>query len=602
MLASRAMEHRGHAPRIYAESALRSLPRLLSLQDRNPLSTTYGCFHRDYWLYKTADFPDAVRQFAVHALALAYAYDFGSGDGGLGPRHTYYRNSNLRDWAIAALNFWAGIQHADGSFDEFYPHERGWVGPTAFTAYASAESLRLLRAEMSPETICRVEASLRRAAHFIARGETEEDHLGNHHAMAYLAVSTAADVLEDPTLRASLPTLWQSLLRYQHDEGWFTEYDGADPGYLSATISFLAKVYQRHPTEDLRRVLKPAVDFASYFVYPDGTYAGMTGSRNTVHCYPHGFELLAPELPTSAAIAERIARATLEGTLVPPEIMSDRYVHYRVPEFLLAALDSRPRPRELPLLPGERTPFTKVFPAAGIVVSVHGSTYTTVNLKKGGVITSVSQDGTGRLSDTGWIGELADRSIVASQWLDPRHQISVEGSAWSVDGHFTRVPSTKPFTLWTHLAFRLALGLLGSQPRAAHWLKGRIRKMLILGTRPVSARFHRRVEIHADRLVITDHLANPQKLSFQRLLLGGEIPLRFVPQSRFFQPHELDQRSQALTAEQLARLNAGHPLRLVRTVAVPREAERPPVTQRATGDTSVRNGKCSPAACDSTTW
>ncbi len=31
--------------------------------------------------------------------------------------------------------------------------------------------------------------------------------------------------------------------------------------------------------------------------------------------------------------------------LVPPEIMSDRYVFYRVPEFLLAFLDYTPRPR-----------------------------------------------------------------------------------------------------------------------------------------------------------------------------------------------------------------------------------------------------------------
>ena len=60
------------AKTIYAESAFRSLPRLLSLLDRNPLSETYGCFHRDYWLYKTSDFPDAVRQFGTHALALAY--------------------------------------------------------------------------------------------------------------------------------------------------------------------------------------------------------------------------------------------------------------------------------------------------------------------------------------------------------------------------------------------------------------------------------------------------------------------------------------------------------------------------------------------------
>jgi hypothetical protein len=112
---------------VYAQKALNQLPRLLGNLDRNPFSPTYGCFHRDYWLDKTSDFPDAVRQFAVHALALVYKYDF--------PGNLYQGQPKIRDWAIAGLDFWARIQHRDGSFDEFYPYERGWVGPTAFTTY-----------------------------------------------------------------------------------------------------------------------------------------------------------------------------------------------------------------------------------------------------------------------------------------------------------------------------------------------------------------------------------------------------------------------------------------------------------------------------------
>ena len=77
-----------NAKTIYAESALRSVPRLLSLLDRNPLSPTSGCFHRDYWLYKTSDFPDAVRQFGAHALALVYAHDFPGNVYGANPNTT----------------------------------------------------------------------------------------------------------------------------------------------------------------------------------------------------------------------------------------------------------------------------------------------------------------------------------------------------------------------------------------------------------------------------------------------------------------------------------------------------------------------------------
>ena len=60
----------------YAEKALSQIPRLLGNMDRNQFSPTYGCFHRDYWLDKTSDFPDAVRQFGVQSLAIVYKEDF----------------------------------------------------------------------------------------------------------------------------------------------------------------------------------------------------------------------------------------------------------------------------------------------------------------------------------------------------------------------------------------------------------------------------------------------------------------------------------------------------------------------------------------------
>ena len=58
---------------VYAEKALNQIPRLLSLQDRNPYSPTYGSFHRRYWLDKVDDFADGLTQFGVQSLALVYA-------------------------------------------------------------------------------------------------------------------------------------------------------------------------------------------------------------------------------------------------------------------------------------------------------------------------------------------------------------------------------------------------------------------------------------------------------------------------------------------------------------------------------------------------
>jgi hypothetical protein len=107
-------------------------------------------------LYKTSDFPDAVRQFGVHALALVYKYDF--------PENIYRGNQRVKDWAVAGLNFWANIQHKDGSFDEFYPYERGWVGPTAFTTFACIEAYRILEDEIPRDAGRNIISAVRRAA------------------------------------------------------------------------------------------------------------------------------------------------------------------------------------------------------------------------------------------------------------------------------------------------------------------------------------------------------------------------------------------------------------------------------------------------------
>ena len=75
--------------RIYSDRALTQLPRLLSLQDRNPFSPTYGCFNREFWLNKTLDFPSAIAQFGLHSLSLVYTHPF--------PDNVYYKQKKILD-------------------------------------------------------------------------------------------------------------------------------------------------------------------------------------------------------------------------------------------------------------------------------------------------------------------------------------------------------------------------------------------------------------------------------------------------------------------------------------------------------------------------
>ena len=534
---------------IYAEKAISQVPRLLSLQDRNSFSPTYGCFHRDYWLYKTSDFPDAVRQFGVHALALVYKHDF--------PNNIYKGEAKIRDWAIAGLDFWSRIQHRDGSFDEFYPFERGWVGPTAFTTYTSVEAYKLMEGEIPEEVAGRVRASIRRAAYFIARGESEEDHLANHHAMACLVVWKSYQLLEDVELEKAYKRLWQGFLKYHNsDEGWSREYDGVDPGYLSATISFLGKIYQTNPDPGILEVVRQSVEFCSYFVYPNGFYAGSMGSRNTLHFYPHGFEVFAKEIPLAAAVAEKMLQGLAEGKLVPPEIISDRYVFYRVPEYLQAYLDYTPRNQEMPLLPYECPSLDKYFPHSKIWVMKTQQKYCIANLAKGGVL-KVFNCETGNLvvNDCGIIGELGDRNIVTSQWIDPGYECKKTENGWEVSGSMNIVPSNKLFTPLKNVIFRTVLILLGWHPTFSHMLKGRIRKMLMLGNRSVPVHFKRKLSVSSDSITLASEVVLQGNEKLKRLSFGDEFFVRYVPQSRYFQAQELDVSGEMLESVALEQLN-----------------------------------------------
>src|SRR3989338_3382062 len=100
----------------FLEMALSETARILSLQDRNPISPTYGSFDREYWQYKKVDTPYASVQGAVFSLALLYKNRLYN--------NPYYKNKKIIEWIVAGIRFLSKIQKRNGSFDEYYPNER----------------------------------------------------------------------------------------------------------------------------------------------------------------------------------------------------------------------------------------------------------------------------------------------------------------------------------------------------------------------------------------------------------------------------------------------------------------------------------------------
>ena len=535
--------------KIYLDKSLSQIPRILTSMDRNSSSPSYGCCHRDYWLYKTSDFPDAVRQFGLHALAIVYKNKL--------PGNIYYKNKNILNWIIAGLKFWSLIQHKDGSFDEFYPNERGWVGPTAFTTFSSIEALNLIYDDVDDRDLVIIKNTIKKSCDFIIKGESEEDHLANHHAMACLAVWKSYKLLGDKKILIGYESLWKNFLTYcDLDEGWSREYDGIDPGYLSATISFLGKIYQDNRDPRILDICKKSIEMCGYFVYPNGFYAGSMGSRNTQHFYPHGFEIFGKDVSISSSIANKMLGALGENKLVPPEIMSDRYLFYRVPELLQCYIDYFERPKDILPVPYETSNISKYFPNAKINIQSNSDRYLIINLAKGGVVKFFDKKTYKLLtSNSGILGVLNNGKVISNQWIDDKYIISHENGIFKITGDMNIIPSNKYFNIFKNIVFRTFLFLFAWNSYFAHFLKGWIRKILMLGSRGSGIIFIRKISFISGHLKIEDEIINKTNKKFKKIYFGGEFFLRYVPQSRFFQEQELDIQTRLISDKEIEKIN-----------------------------------------------
>lgn len=527
--------------KIYADLALDEIPRLLSCQDRNQFSPSYGSFNREFWHTRAKGFPDAIAQFGTLSLALLYTHKIEGGE-------AYYKNKEMMDWTIAGIKYWMKIQHRDGSYDEFYPNERGWAGPTGFLVYAILRSYEVLGVDFPSELKDEFFETIKRSAWFLVTRE-ESGVLANHHAMALLPIYQSYYHLKDrdPLFAEKLLKEFNKrmdvFLSYCYDEGWCLEYDGVDPGYLSAIVSFLAKM-QRYMTgnekwkDRIEQVIDKAVDFSSFFFYPNGSYGGTIGSRQTLHFYAHGYELQARNNKLAGAMAKFGRQALVEGKIVPPTIQDDRYFLYRTGEFLEAYIDAD-ESENLPLLPCQKNDsWEKFFSGAKIFIKNNSQHYVLLNLAKGGVLKVFDKELKKLVfSDDGLVISLLDGKVMTTQWIGEEYQIKTINNILEVAGHFHQIPY-KYFNPITYSLFTIFMILIGWNARVADFIKGAIRNLLMTKSSKSSLSFKRQFILTDNAIKIKNKIKSKNKAS--NIRIAGQFAARYVPQSRYFQWEELD--------------------------------------------------------------
>lgn len=538
----------------YLDAALAAIPRILAAVDRNAFGPSYGCCDREYWHYRTAAFPSEMYQEAALPLALAYRHSL--------PRGNWQGGARLAEAAVAILRFSARSAHADGSGDDYYPHERA-LGATVFSLQAAAEAYRLLELDD-----CELRMFLIRRARWVAAHD-ESGRLTNHHALAALALWRTAQLFDDAPLHEAARERVRRVIAWQSSEGWWPEYEGADPGYQTVTIDCLAKLQREGEFDGLHESLRRGVEFCRPFQHLDGGYGGEYGSRGTRHFYPHGMELLADKIPAAAELADGYLRA------VPTEAAArwddDRMYVHRVANLLEAYLDFSPRSAAdegVDLLKSTESHS----PGAGLY---------SVRTDKEQLITSTARGGSfyfcrrdadecESLSDSGLVVEFADGRVAVSQThgasrdtrvvhdLDNGRLIEV---AVSGPLHYVRFERATPAK---QAMLHFLAGSLGAAGRSV--LRKLLQRRVIAARRPAPVRltrtFRRGVSWEVrDVIELTDSRARVKRLTFSSDLQAAYTAATNVFHGGLRQPwHDL--------GEFIERLNSERHVEIVRELAM----------------------------------
>lgn len=502
------------------------VPRLVAQLDRNPLSKTYGSFDRKFWHQRFTDFSSASLQQGVETLAFLYQFNL--------EENSFYKNKKNLSWIEGAVKFTLTLQNKDGSFDEWYAGEHGWAGPTSYILNSLFQSYQYSGKDWSDETIKALKIIFTKALPFISR--FEESHvLSNHQAIALLSLKQAQILLDSELALKYFEELWNRFEKFFHaDEGWSLEYDGADPGYQTATLSFLARIDLLEKNLKIRSLIKAQLEFISYFLYPGGQFCEGLGSRSTANAFFLGAEYWSHYFDEAYIIAGHFTKGLSERKILAPQDQEDHYLIYRLPELAMAlSYANSESQKNKSLLPYQRGSFTKHFSGSGHIIIKKGNTYTVIDSQFGGRYRAYSCK-TGKLiSGEGDQFAVLNKRVLTSG--SGASQLKVEGESYIIETYpsFYR---QNVFNSLTLIGFKIVFSIFSKLPSVALKLKSIIRNKLMYSPKNNKIKIIKKIVVSEDSIKI--ETIWPENAV---VFTGYNTPSRYVPQSRYFSLEELDE-------------------------------------------------------------
>jgi hypothetical protein len=480
----------------YHTQVLAVLPRVLAMLDTDTTSDSYGVADRVYWAWGLSDFGNGTFQGAAHGLARLWRH-------GLWPYPT--RSEVFLRRIDALFRGTRQLTRRDGSLEEAFPRE-GSFCVTALVAFDLLCALDLLDDHLDEPRRRRWRATIAPLIDYLCTADETHAIISNHLATAVAALVRWRRQVGDERAERRAHVLMQRILQHQSAEGWFREYDGADPAYQSLCLYYLADVHLQRPDLALDQPLRRACTFLSHFVHPDGSFGGVYGSRCARFFVPAGFLALAPAQPYAAAIARRMTASIAQHRVVALDTLDDLNL---IPFFNAycwsAVLAESPLPPGAPPLPCDAPPFRHHFVAAGLLIDRGTKHYTVINTLRGGIVQHYAADH--HRIDAGVVVRDRAGRRGSTQGQQPTASIELDEHGVTITTRFSAMPKTLPQP-WHTLVLRLLALTLFRHRAAREWVKRQIVARVITGIRPWPARNQRRITFGA-ALVIEDHTSAP---------------------------------------------------------------------------------------------
>lgn len=510
---------------IYFESIISQIPRLLGLLNRNIGSLTYGCFDRQYWHYRIVDFPCARYQEAVLALALLYKLNHS--------KNLYFKNPNILEWINAAVEFWSKIQEKDGSFNEWYPHEKTFVA-TSFSTYAISETALIMEDKLIKEYRFILDV-LKRAADWLS--PMIEEKVLNQTCGAVAALYNIYLLTGEHKYLVATQKKLDFLEKKQDLEGWLTEYGGLDMGYLSLAIDYLTKYYEKSKDETVFRILKKAILIIHSFIHSDYTFGGSFTSRNTEYFIPSGFEIMAKYLLESKDIAIIVRDAIAKEKTVIPAFLDDRYLAYMGYTYLQAFINAQDMD-ENPKY--QFRGFSVEYPHLGIGIISGAEFHFVYNYKKGGTFKIVFSNNKS-LRDWGAILISSWGKKYFSGWLNTQATCYKNGErSFEINTQFQEIKQLLPSPL-KYIASRIFLLTLGSYGLISVWLKSILRDKMIINKKNSPIMLSRILSLKGEKITIVDRIKGARGI--KTVILNAKVSYIYTPSSCYYQPSDLENQT-----------------------------------------------------------